>query len=278
LVPRRWRGRVAALITASAYLAANLVPAAWTIEDFTRPLLWVMPPGLVVLAVLAFVRLPFMQTLAQQHAQPEFAQGRYVHRASGRLVVLILLMFGVFFVDSLGFLRLLETPRFMESAWQATSLDTRLILGLVHLLAALIAGILYDALDVRALFIWIYGIFALTHLMYTFSIRLSGEGAPLMAPILYATAVSLYTVVNFALWADLSTPRTISRNVALGVAVSGWTATFLSTALAIWWQQAGLSLERHLNIVDALAILFFLALVAQALAPRQAAEAKGKTP
>jgi hypothetical protein len=82
-------------------------------------------------------------------------------------------------------------------------------------------------------------------------------GAALSMPMLYALAVSLYTVLNFALWADLSTPDTICMRSALGVALSAWTATFLSTALAIYLQGSGVSLEQHIQIVDALAMLFF---------------------
>jgi MFS family permease len=268
LVPVRRRGIAAALITASAYLGANLVPAAWTIEAFSAPLLWLMPAGVVGLGVLAFAPLPFVVDLARQHARPAFSIGRYTRQAPRRFVIFIVLMFGVFFVDSLGFLRLLDAPRFMEGAWQSAEIDPRLFIGITHVVAALIGGILYDALDVRELFYWIFGIFALTHLMYTFSVRSDLNNAPLAMPMLYATAVSLYTVVNFALWADLSTSRTIGRNVALGVAFSGWTATFLSTALSIWWQTGGMSLERHLNIVDSLAMVFFLGLIVLGLRPK----------
>ena len=80
-------------------------------------------------------------------------------------------------------------------------------------------------------------------------------------PMLYALAVSLYTVVNFAIWADLSTSDTISLNSALGVALSGWTATFLSTGLAIFWQGRGLTLERHIQIVNAMAMLLFIVML-----------------
>ena len=65
-------------------------------------------------------------------------------------------------------------------------------------------------------------------------------------PILYAVGVSLYTVVTFALWADLSTSADITWNVAVGVALSAWSATFLSTALALGWRTAGLDLDAHL--------------------------------
>lgn len=269
LVPRGWRGEIAALITALAYLAANAVPASWTVEEFTRPLLWIMPVGLVSLGLIAFLPIPQLQILANQHLDPRFAQGRYAHSAGKRLFVLVVLMFGVFFVDSLGFLRLLDTPRFMLGAWQSPALDTRLLIGFVHAGAALIGGILYDHLDVSELFYWIFGIFALTHLLYTFSIRASTTNAPLAMPILYATAVSLYTVVNFALWADLSTNKTIGRNAAIGVALSGWMATFFSTAVAIWWESSGMSLALHLNIVDSLAMLFLLMMIFQALIPKR---------
>jgi hypothetical protein len=100
------------------------------------------------------------------------------------------------------------------------------------------------------------------HLLYTFPLRL-GEPAPVLAePMVYALAVSVYTVLNFALWADLSTPRTIARNSAVGVGLSGWTATFVSTALALAWRQAEMDLDAHLRIVDSIAVVLFLLVIA----------------
>jgi hypothetical protein len=84
-------------------------------------------------------------------------------------------------------------------------------------------------------------------------------------PLLYSIAVSLYTVLNFALWADLSTPATIPLYSALGVGFAGWAATFISTALSIQWRIDGMPLAQHLNIVDALAMLFFIGLLALAV-------------
>lgn len=272
LIPRGMRGYAAALITGLAYLGANLIPGSWSIEEFTTPLLYFLPLGALGLGVIAFVPLPFVSRLAAQHREEAFRRGRYAGRSQTRLVLLILLMFGVFFTDSLGFLRLLEMPRFMDSAWQSPSLDVRLLIGLVHFAAALIGGVLYRALDVREMFYWIFGIFALTHLLYTLSLRMGSGSVVLTMPILYAVAVSLYTVVNFALWADLSTPETIGFNAALGVSLSGWTATFLSTALAIWMEHSGITLERHLNVTDAIAMLFFLGLVLLALWPGKNSE------
>ncbi|MDQ4078992.1 MAG: hypothetical protein M3220_22465, partial [Chloroflexota bacterium] len=42
---------------------------------------------------------------------------------------------------------------------------------------------------------------------------------------------------------------------------SGFGATFLSTALAIQWRVGGMPVERHLSIVDALAMLFFVGML-----------------
>ncbi|MFN2167074.1 MAG: hypothetical protein ACK2U9_12535, partial [Anaerolineae bacterium] len=213
--------------------------------------------------------LPCMATLACQHQLPEFGRGRFVHvnspghaRVQRSVVGLVVVMFAIYFIDSLGFLRLLNAPVYMNTAWQSPDPSIRLFIGGVHVAAALIAGILYANLDVRALFLWIFGIFALVHLMYGFHNRLvPGMTAPLTMPMLYATAVSMYTVVNFAIWADISTPSTVALRTAVGVALSGWTATFLSTSLAIRWRLTGMPLLEHLNIVDALAMICFAAML-----------------
>jgi MFS family permease len=266
-VPRGWRGEAAALITALAYLAANLIPASWRVEDLADPFYWVMPVGLVGFIGLMFFPKSWIKILAGQHKLSQHFYGRYSslqlrdNRLPQRILGFVALMFVVFFIDSLGFLRLLETPRFMLGAWQSPYLQDRLVIGIVHVIGALVGGVLYDALDVRNLFYWIFGIFALVHLMYSFALRFESNTAPLSMPVLYALAVSLYTVVNFAIWADLSTPETIGLNSAIGVAFSGWTATFLSTALAIGWERAGMPLTRHINIVDSIAMLALVALI-----------------
>jgi hypothetical protein len=171
-------------------------------------------------------------------------------------------MFGIYFVDSLGFLRLIKVPGFMEATWQSPLLGDRLFIAGIHLVGALIGGVLYNALSARHLFLWIFGLLALTHLQYSLHLQATGETlATLAMPMLYAIAVSLYTVVNFAVWADLSTSDTISFNSSLGVALSAWTATFFSTGLAIYLQGAGVSLIRHIQIVDGLAMLLFVAVL-----------------
>lgn len=82
---------------------------------------------------------------------------------------------------------------------------------------------------------------------------------PLLLPGFYVLAVSFYTTLNFALWPDLSTGVTIGTRCAVGVGVAGWLASFLSTALALWSDAAGVSLLTHLRYVDALALVLVAA-------------------
>jgi MFS family permease len=277
LVPTRQRGGAAAAVTALAYFAAPLLSGDWTLGFLTRQMLVVMVPGVLALGVLAYGRWPLVDRWSAQHREPAFRYGRYarpgpdgVVRVRRRMALLVVLMFGVFFVDSLGFLRLVDTPAYMLGTWQSPEVMPRLTISLAHVVAAVIAGVLYRALGERHLLTWVFGLFALIHLSYVIDTMLPGDGGgALAAPVLYAVAVSLYTVVAFAIWADLSTPDTITVNAALGVAASAWTATFFSTALALRWQAAGVPLGDHLRLVEALALLLFVAMLALAVAPRR---------
>jgi hypothetical protein len=95
-------------------------------------------------------------------------------------------------------------------------------------------------------------------------------------PLFYSGAVSVYTVVNFAVWADLSTPETIGRHSAIGVGLAGFLATFLSTAVVLYTEGAGLSLAEHLRIVDALALLLTFLLIVAAYGHRMVVLARGR--
>jgi len=269
LIPVRDRGYAAALVTALSYFAAAVFSTQWTFEYFRHQFIWILLAGAAGVGILAFIQHPWIDALAQQYTNPAFGIGRFVRtragqviRPSGRIKGLVLIMFLIYFVDSLGFLRMLKVPALMNSSWQSPLFTDRLFIAVVHVVGALIGGILYNSLNERHLFYWIFGLFALTHLQYSLHIRIMGEGEITLAlPMLYAMAVSLYTVVNFAIWADLSTPETISMNTSIGVALSAWTATFLSTGLAIFWQGQGMPLERHIQIVDSVAMLAFIGLI-----------------
>ena len=266
-VPVRDRGYVAAAATGLTYFLANAVPIEWRIETFAGVMVAVMAPGAVVLGVLTFKDLDVFDSVSIQHR--EFGRGRFcrptpVGTWSLAFWLPVLLMFGVFFVDSLGFLRIVDTPSLLLSSWQSPNLGTRVGIGVVHVLGAVVAGVLYTNFDRQWLFLLVFGFFAFTHLLYTFELRvaalfpaLAGRPAALN-PLVYAAAVSFYTTLNFALWPDLSTPDTIGTHAAIGFA--GFFATFLSTAVALALDSAEVGLLAHLNLVNALALALFVGL------------------
>ena len=224
-----------------------------------------MVPGLVALGVVSWGRFRFVDELARQNER--FGVGRFsrptpVATASLAFWTPVVLMFAVFFIDSLGFLRIIDTPAYISTSWQSPEIEVRLFIAVTHLVGAAMAGVLYTAFGRRWLPMWILGLFALTHLLYTFHLATAPAGIdpPLVLPLFYVLAVSFYTTLNFALWPDLSTPTTIGLHTGLGVGIAGWLASFLSTSLALASEDAGLSLLEHLRYVNALALLLAAAL------------------
>ena len=289
LVPVPDRGYVAAAITAVAYFAANAIPLSWSVDVFSRVMVAAMAPGLLALAVLSSGRLgrveEVLSELGAQHR--EFGRGRFSHpepvRArSAAFVVPVVLMFGVFFVDSLGFLRIIDTPTLLLSSWQSPALSTRVFIAVAHVVGAVMAGVIYANFSLSRVFLWTFALFALTHVLYTSDLRLAaafpslagGASSPLN-PAFYAVAVSFYTTLNFALWPDLSTAETVGTHSAIGIGVAGWLATFSSTALALYFQAADLTLLSHLNVVQALSLLLLSGVAAGLYGRRLVALARG---
>ncbi|MGM0385628.1 MAG: MFS transporter [Actinomycetota bacterium] len=263
LIPNRHRGHVAATTAGLAFFVAALYPREWRVEEFATVMTWGMVPAVGIFALLAFPpRGPvrdLVATLADGAAR--HGPGRFVrppHRPSRAVFWgLVAVMFGVFFIDSLGFLRIIEAPTYILSSWQSPETGPRLFIAVTHVVGAAMAGVLYTAFDRRWLIVWILGLFAFTHLLYTSHILVgpSGMDPPLVLPLFYVLAVSFYTTLNFALWPDLSTAKDIGMRTALGVGIAGWLASFLSTALALWSKSSDLSLLAHLRYVNALALV-----------------------
>ncbi|MHA7239095.1 hypothetical protein [Arthrobacter sp. TMS1-12-1] len=283
LVPVRRRGTVAAVVTSTAFLPAAVFSSDWRIEQFSAQLLWLMVPGAAGLVVLAFSGLPVVAALSRQYRLPRYGVGRFVRDRPGltgwpgsSFTAALVLMFGVYFVDSLGFLRIVDTPVYTGSAWHSADPGTLWAIGLTHVLAAVLAGILYPALGLRALLVWVFGLFALAQISYVLHALTTPEvPATLGVPLLYAVAVSIYTVLNFALWSDFSTPATIARNTALGVGVSGWLATFLSTSLALAWRAGDMPFSEHLRVVSAISIVLFCVVLVLLVLPTRRPRAPG---
>jgi MFS family permease len=273
LVPVEDRGGAAAAATAGAYFLANVYPVQWRVESFSLVVSAAMIPAVVVLGVLAFRDVAFLEPLRRQHRDPAFGVGRFCRPSTVRTMSyefwsFLLLMFGVFFIDSLGFLRIIETPAYIYTSWQSPDFCVHLAIGGIHVLTAVMAGVLYSNFGRRWLFLLVFGLFGFTHLMYVFDIRAGIGEAPLLMPLFYSGAVSFYTVLNFALWPDMSTPDTIGRHSAIGVGFAGFLATFLSTAVVLYTESAAVPLESHLTVVDALALLLFFLLLVTVYARR----------
>ncbi|MFC7132798.1 MULTISPECIES: MFS transporter [Salinibaculum] len=273
LVPVADRGPVAAAATAAAYFLANVYPTQWEIESFSIIMSAAMAPAVLVLGYLAFRENALVDALAGTHERPSFGIGRFcrpnrVRTGSYAFLSALALMFGVYFIDSLGFLRIIETPAYIYTSWQSPDFGVHLLIGGVHVVTAVMAGVLYTNFGRRWLFLLVFGLFGFTHLMYVFDVRAGIGDAPLLMPLFYAGAVSFYTVLNFAIWPDMSTPETIGRHSAIGVGIAGFLATFLSTAVVLYIKSESVGLARHLTIVDALSLLFFFLVLVTVYAHR----------
>jgi len=66
LVPVRWRGGAAALVTASAYFFAETLSSEWTFEAFHRQSLFMLAGGVIGMGMLVFIRHPWLDALAGQ--------------------------------------------------------------------------------------------------------------------------------------------------------------------------------------------------------------------
>lgn len=260
LVAVRHRGYVAAVAAGLAFAVAAVYPLEWRIEAFAPVMATMMVPATVVLGVLSMRRSALVEQLARQHER--FGIGRFcrptpIATASFAFWLPLAAMFAIFFVDSVGFLRIIEAPAYVSTSWQSPEIGPRLFIAAAHILGAAMAGVLYTAFGRRWLLIWIFGLFAFTHLLYTTHLHTSPAGMdpPLVLPLFYVLAVSFYTTLNFALWPDLSTPATVGTRTALGVGIAGWLASFLSTSLALYSESLGLSLLDHLSMVNSLALL-----------------------
>lgn len=283
LVPVPDRGAVGAAVAGLTFFAAAVYPLSWDVGSFSRALTAAMLPAVPVLAALASGRPAFVDALARQHERRAFGVGRFcrgdrpVTPRTPTFWTLLVLMFGVYFVDSLGFLRIVETETLVASTWQSPDLGPRLAIGAAHIVGAAAAGVLYRNFDRDWLFVWTFGVFAVTHLLYTVGFRLAplSTGGTLAPPLYYAVAVSFYTTLNFALWPDVSTPATVGTRAALGVGVAGFLSTFLATAVALWLRGAGVSAARHLALTNALGLVLFVTVVVVLYVRRGAAAARG---
>ena len=259
LVPAGARGYAAGAVTACAFALAALVPFEWAVGNFVPAAVAVLAPAAALLGVLSVSPgLLDAGPTGQRSAHSSAPAGR-----SGLLrvpvVVGVVLLFGAFFVDSLGFVRIIETPAYVDSAWQSSDYPRRLLLAVAHVAGGVGAGVIYARFRHLWLFLATFVLFATAQFLYVYDIALGGPSMlETGLPLVYVLAVSSYTTVTFALWPDLATPETVGTYTAVGVGVGGWLATFTSTALALASDRGQLGLDVHLMVVGSLSVLFLL--------------------
>ena len=224
LIPVRDRGFAAAVPAGLAFFVASLYPQEWRVEQFSAVMATVMAPAVVVLALLAFRPSRLIDQLSQQQALlggGRFTRAPVTAPSTPAFALVVAAMFAVFFIDSLGFLRIIDAPAYISTSWQSPDLDVRMFIAVTHVVGAAMAGVLYTTFDWRWLLVWVYGLFGFTHLLYTFHVSTAADAVPpLVLPGMYVLAVAFYTTLNFALWPDLSTRDTIGTRCAVGVGVA----------------------------------------------------------
>lgn len=256
------RGYAAGAVVGCAFFLAALVPYQWAVGQFVPAAVVALLPAALVLGVVSVglpTEKPTPRAEGGEHGEIDGAEPTSVRSRVGPAPLLggVVLLFGAFFVDSLGFVRIIETPSLVERSWQSRDLGVRVGIGLTHVAGGLAAGVLYT----KGRHLWIlaatFALFALTQGLYVYDIVVGGPPViGTIAPLLYVVAVSGYTTVAFALWPDVATPETIGRYTAVGIGVGAWAATFGSTALAVVSEQVKIGTGYHLAAVGVLAVVF----------------------
>ena len=269
LVAPEIRGYAAGAVAGAAFFLAALFPFTWEIERFVLSAILVLAPAALVLGALSVPgldsRFEYRAHTAGRTAGPAGPSGV----VNTGFLAGVVLLFGAFFVDSFGFVRIIEDPTYVEALWQSPDPDTRLLIAVTHVAGGVVAGIVYVKLRHVWLLAGSFALFAAAQVLYVFDIVSGGPTALATATTLvYVVAVSCYTTVAFALWPDLATPERVGRYTGVGIGIGGWLATFTSTALALVSEQAQTPLALHLSVVG-LTSLGFLVVAALVLRARR---------
>jgi len=253
------RGYAAGAVAACSFALATLVPFEWAAGNFTLPAVVVLAPVAALLGVLSFAPgiLGRAESRRGDGSGGQARTGQGVRIPATPVAVGLALLFGAFFVDSLGFVRIIETSALVDAAWRSSDYGVRVTLSATHVVGGLAAGFLYA----RARYLWLFAatfaLFAAAQLLFALQVLLDAPSIlRTTVPLVYVLAVSCYTTVTFALWPDLATPETVGRYTAVGVGIGGWLATFTSTALALLSERLELAIEHHLLGVGIISLLF----------------------
>lgn len=254
LIPSKDRGIFAGIVTGLAYLIGNFSMAEWTYIGLSMETIVVtIPLGLLI--IYALINLKRMNIYDYTKEKDDKYSGPFIKTYN--FAIIVLLMFGVYFVDSFGFLRIAKQPFFMI-LWHG-EFGVKMWLGISHLISAVLMGIIYQKRkELGPMTIFISSLTGFIICDFLFSSNPTGAFLYIIA-YLYCATVSFYTINSFIVWADISNSSNISSRAGIGIGIGGWLSSFLSTALT---EQLLVVLpgdegyKIHLMISGIIAILF----------------------
>jgi hypothetical protein len=226
LIPSKHRGILAGVITGLAYIIGNFSMAEWTYAGLSMETIAVTIP-LGILIVYAMFNLQKMKIFDYTPEKDENYSGQYAK--TYKFAIVVLLMFGVYFVDSFGFLRIAKQD-FFQILWHGV-FGVKMYLGISHLIAAVIMGYIYQKKKhLGPIIVFISALCGFVLCDFLFS---SDPTGPLLyiTSYLYCATVSFYTINSFTVWSDISTSKNISSRAGIGIGIGGWLSSFLSTSL-----------------------------------------------
>jgi MFS family permease len=268
ITSRNKRYLSAAIITGVTYFVASTIPIDWSIENFVLQFKYPLVVGVIALGTVQILKISIVNSYFRfLKLEYSIEENKYLKKHSRSkirylFVITVLLLATVFFVDSLGFIRLISTPEFIEQTWQSESWIPRISIGIGHILGAIVGAIMYKELEIEKVIVGIMLLFGVSHLALLISqLNTYFEGYSLMIPFIYAFSVSVYTVLNFVVWPDFSSGKNVSMISAIGVAIGGWFSTFISTSLALNWISSGMSFETHIRNVNSVIVLVLIFII-----------------
>ncbi len=268
------RGPIAGIITAFAYLFGNLSPNPWTIQGTLLDA--IISSGPVMLCIAYFIfHMDLIEKLEPSDNEIDLYNGRYAMinesqesnskkskfleplQAGHSIGLILLLMFGVYFVDSFGFLRVIHQNELMQYTWHGPY-PIKVLLGLVHFITAILMGFLYKKYGYRIVFFSSFTLFFIADLLFSFYPLGS---LLIITALIYCSTVSFYTVNSFALFTDCSTKKDMYKKAGIGIGVGGWLSSFLSTMVTVELFSTTSGVEGfklHLLITAIIALVFML--------------------
>ena len=262
ILPKKNRGLVTGFSVAMIYFIGASSSDVWTFHQFRSDALILLSISFIIMVVFLMFRV-FQESYIQQIHE----EGKKYN--IGLKTVLIMLSL-VLFIDSFGFLRITSegvlenaTITILSVTWQNPSNIFRLYIGIAHVASAIVVSILYNKIKPFKVICISLILFVIADVLIGISTfeRIGSisttEGfmsIQYIFPPIYASAVSIYTLVFLTLLADISDEKTIYRNVSIGMGLIGWFSSFIATGLSLFL-AATIPFYVHLLAASVIAII-----------------------